>query len=47
MDIQPHDSFFKQIFSDPKRVKLLIDIFAKDIGQEIHSITPVYRKVFF
>jgi len=41
MDIQPHDSFFKQIFSDLKRVKLLLDIFAKDIGQDIQSITPV------
>jgi len=46
MDIQPHDSFFKQIFSDPERVKLLIDIFAKDIGQEIHSITPVNTEKF-
>jgi len=46
MDIQPHDSFFKQIFSDPKRVKLLIDIFAKDIGQDIHSITPVNTEKF-
>jgi hypothetical protein len=46
MDIQPHDSFFKQIFSDPKRVKLLLDIFAKDIGQEIHSITPVNTEKF-
>jgi hypothetical protein len=34
MDIQPHDSFFKQIFSDPKRVKLLLDIFAKDIARD-------------
>jgi len=46
MDIQPHDSFFKQIFSDPKRVKLLLDIFAKDIGQDIHSITPVNTEKF-
>jgi len=46
MDIQPHDSFFKQIFSDPKRVKLLLDIFAKDIGQDIHSITPVNTEIF-
>jgi len=46
MDIQPHDTFFKQIFSDPKRVKLLIDIFAKDIGQDIHSITPVNTEKF-
>ena len=42
MDIQPHDSFFKQIFSDPNRVKLLIDIFGKDI----HSITPVNTEIF-
>ena len=41
MDIQPHDSFFKQIFSDPKRVKLLLDIFAKDVAKSIHSIMPV------
>ena len=41
MDIQPHDTFFKQIFSDPKRVKILLDIFAEDIAQDIHSITPV------
>ena len=46
MDIQPHDSFFKQIFSDPKRAKLLIDIFAKDVGQDIHSITPVNIEKF-
>ena len=46
MDIQPHDSFFKQIFSDPKRVKLLLDIFAKDIGQDIHSIIPVNTEKF-
>jgi len=46
MDIQPHDSFFKQIFSNPKRVKLLLDIFAKDIGQDIHSIKPVNTEKF-
>jgi len=46
MDIQPHDSFFKQIFSDPKRVKLLLDIFAKDVGQGIHSITSVNTEKF-
>jgi Putative transposase, YhgA-like. len=46
MDIQPHDSFFKQVFSNPKRVKLLLDIFAKDIGQEIHSIMPVNTEIF-
>jgi len=46
MDIQPHDSFFKQIFSDPKRVKLLLDIFAKDVSKSIHSITPVNTEKF-
>jgi Uncharacterized conserved protein len=46
MDIQPHDSFFKQIFYDPKRVKLLLNIFAKDVGQDIHSITPVNTEKF-
>jgi predicted transposase/invertase (TIGR01784 family) len=46
MDIQPHDTFFKQIFSDPKRVKILIDIFAEDIAQDIHSITPVNTEKF-
>jgi len=46
MDIQPHDSFFKQIFSNPKRVKLLLDIFAKDVAKSIHSITPVNTEKF-
>ncbi|ACG57807.1 conserved hypothetical protein [Hydrogenobaculum sp. Y04AAS1] len=46
MDIQPHDTFFKQIFSDPKRVKILLDIFAEDIAQDIHSITPVNTEKF-
>jgi len=46
MDIQPHDSFFKQIFSNPKRVKLLLDIFAKDVSKSIHSITPVNTEKF-
>jgi len=46
MDIQPHDSFFKQIFSDPKRVKLLLDIFAKDVAKSIHSIMPVNTEKF-
>jgi len=45
MDIQPHDTFFKQIFSDPKRVKLLLDIFAEDIAQDIHSITPINTEI--
>ena len=45
MDIQPHDTFFKQIFSDPKRVKILIDIFAEDIAQDIHSITPINTEI--
>jgi len=47
MDIQPHDTFFKQIFSDPKRVKILLDIFAEDIAQDIHSITPVNTEKFY
>jgi len=46
MDIQPHDSFFKQIFSDPKRVNTLLDIFAKDVAKSIHSITPVNTEKF-
>jgi Uncharacterized conserved protein len=46
MDIQPHDTFFKQIFSDPKRVKILLDIFAEDIAQDIRSITPVNTEKF-
>jgi len=46
MDIQPHDSFFKQIFSDPKRVKTLLDIFAKDVVKSIHSIIPVNTEKF-
>jgi predicted transposase/invertase (TIGR01784 family) len=46
MDIQPHDSFFKQVFSDPKRVKLLLDIFAKDVAKSIHSIMPVSTEKF-
>jgi len=46
MDIQPHDSFFKQIFSDPRRVKTLLDIFAKDVAKSIHSITPVNTEKF-
>jgi len=45
MDIQPHDTFFKQIFSDPKRVKILLDIFADDIAQDIHSITPINTEI--
>ena len=45
MDIQPHDTFFKQIFSDPKRVKILLDIFAEDIAQDIHSITPINTEI--
>jgi conserved hypothetical protein (putative transposase or invertase) len=46
MDIQPHDSFFKQIFSNPKRVKLLLDIFAKDVSKSIHSISLVNTEKF-
>ena len=46
MDIQPHDSFFKQIFSNSKRVKTLLDIFAKDVAKSIHSITPVNTEKF-
>ncbi|ACG58287.1 conserved hypothetical protein [Hydrogenobaculum sp. Y04AAS1] len=46
MDIQPHDSFFKQIFSDPKRVKLLLDIFAKDVAKSINSISLVNTEKF-
>jgi len=48
MDIQPHDSFFKQIFSNPKRVKLLLDIFAKDVAKKykLYKLSK-YRKVFF
>jgi hypothetical protein len=46
MDIQTHDSFFKQIFSNPKRVKLLLDIFAKDVAKSIHSIMPVNTEKF-
>jgi len=46
MDIQPHDSFFKQIFSNPKRVKTLLDIFAKDLSKSIHSIMPVNTEKF-
>ena len=46
MDIQPHDSFFKQIFSNHKRVKLLLDIFAKDVAKSIHSIMPVNTEKF-
>jgi len=42
MDIQPHDSFF----SDPKRVKTLLGIFAKDVAKSIHSITPVNTEKF-
>jgi predicted transposase/invertase (TIGR01784 family) len=45
MDIQPHDTFFKQIFSDSKRVKILLDIFAEDIAQDIHSITPINTEI--
>jgi predicted transposase/invertase (TIGR01784 family) len=45
MDIQPHDTFFKQIFSDPKRVEILLDIFAEDIAQDIHSITPINTEI--
>jgi len=46
MDIQPHDSFFKQVFSDPKKVKMLLGIFAKDVAKSIHSITPVNTEIF-
>jgi conserved hypothetical protein (putative transposase or invertase) len=46
MDIQPHDSFFKQIFSNPKRVKLLLDIFAKDVAKSINSISLVNTEKF-
>jgi len=46
MDIQPHDSFFKQIFSDPKRVKTLLDIFAKDVAKSINSISLVNTEKF-
>jgi len=34
-DLQPHDQFFKQIFSEPKRVKSLIDIFYPELSQKI------------
>jgi len=46
MDIQPHDSFFKQVFSDPKKVKMLLGIFAKDVAKSIHSIMPVNTEKF-
>jgi len=46
MDIQPHDSFFKQVFSDPKKVKMLLDIFAKDVAKSIHSISLVNTEKF-
>jgi hypothetical protein len=34
-DLQPHDQFFKQIFSEPKRVKSLLDIFYPELSQKI------------
>jgi len=46
MDIQPHDSFFKQIFSNPKRVRTLLDIFAKDVAKSINSISLVNTEKF-
>ena len=45
MDIQPHDSFFKQVFSDPKKVKMLLGIFVKDVAKSIHSITPINTEI--
>jgi len=46
MDIQPHDSFFKQVFSDPKKVKMLLGIFAKDVAKSIHSISLLNTEKF-
>jgi hypothetical protein len=34
-NIQPHDWFFKQIFSNPKSVKTVLDIFATDLAEEV------------
>ncbi len=34
-NIQPHDWFFKQIFSNPKSVKTVLDIFAPDLAEEV------------
>jgi len=34
-NIQPHDWFFKQIFSNPKSVKTVLDIFASDLAVEV------------
>ena len=44
-NLQPHDTFFKQIFSDPKKLKTLLDIFTEDIAQDIHSITPINTEI--
>jgi len=44
-NLQPHDTFFKQIFSDPKKLKTLLNVFAEDIAQDIHSITPVNTEI--
>ena len=34
-DLQPHDQFFKQIFSELKRPKSLLDIFYPELSQKI------------
>jgi hypothetical protein len=34
-NIQPHDWFFKQIFSNPKSVKTVLDILASDLAEEV------------
>jgi hypothetical protein len=34
-NIQPHNWFFKQIFSNPKSVKTVLDILAPDLAKEV------------
>jgi hypothetical protein len=45
-NIQPHDWFFKQIFSNPKSVKTVLDIFAPDLAEEVQQLNIVNTEKF-
>jgi predicted transposase/invertase (TIGR01784 family) len=45
-NIQPHDWFFKQIFSNPKSVETVLDIFAPDLAKEVQQLNIVNTEKF-
>ncbi|WP_343232031.1 hypothetical protein [Sulfurihydrogenibium sp.] len=41
--LQPHDWFFKQMFSNPKSLQTVLDLFIPNIS---HKIRPIFNNSF-